>query len=282
MTFTWFITGSSRGIGRELTERLLDRGDRVAATARTPGQLDDLAARHGDRLWVRALDVTDATQIRAVVDEAFTELGRIDVVVSNAGYGVLGAAEELTDHEVRDIIATNLTGSITLVQATTPHLRAQGGGRFLQLSSMGGLMAFPGFSLYHASKWGIEGFFEAVGPEVEPFGIRTVLIEPGVIRTSFYDVMGRKEPHPAYADNPAILRQEAPRDEMPGDQSKVVDAIMAAGESDNPPRRLILGSDAYTLINEALTARLTEIQQQRDTAGATDVDGHVLAASGCF
>jgi NAD(P)-dependent dehydrogenase (short-subunit alcohol dehydrogenase family) len=275
---TWFITGSSRGMGRELVEKLLERGDRVAATARRTDQLDDLAARYGRQLWLRSLDVTDAAAVRAVVDAAFADLGRIDVVVSNAGFGILGAAEELSDAEVKQLIETNLTGSITLAQASVPHLREQGGGHLVQISSMGGLMTFPGFSLYHASKWGIEGFVEAFGPEVEPFGIKTVLVEPGMIRTSFYDAMIRKEPLPAYADNTAVLRQETAREEMAGDQSKVVDALIAVGENPTPPRRLVLGSDAYGLIVQALESRIAEIRSQRDTAGATDVDGFTAAA----
>ncbi|MBF4577517.1 SDR family oxidoreductase [Frondihabitans sp. VKM Ac-2883] len=273
MTKTWFITGSSRGMGRELVEKLLARGDRVAATARRPEQLDDLADTYGDLLWRHALDVTDSAQIRKVVDEAFAELGHIDVIVSNAGFGILGAAEELDDDDTRRMLETNLLGSITLAQAVTPHLRQQGGGRFIQLSSMGGHIAFPGFSLYHAAKWGVEGFFEAWGPEVEPFGITTTLVEPGLIRTSFYEVMGRKEPLPAYANNTAIMRQEAPLEEMAGDQSKVVDGLIAAGENPEPPRRLVMGSDAYSMITDALQARILEIRAQHDTAGLTDVDG---------
>jgi NAD(P)-dependent dehydrogenase (short-subunit alcohol dehydrogenase family) len=148
MSSTWFVTGASRGFGRELTDQLLARGDRVAATLRRPEQLADLAAAHGDRLWVRALDVTDTAQLREVVDAAFTELGRIDVVVSNAGYGVFGAAEALSDTQIDVLIATNLTGCIQLARAVAPHLRAQGGGRILQMSSMGGLIGFPGFALY--------------------------------------------------------------------------------------------------------------------------------------
>jgi NAD(P)-dependent dehydrogenase (short-subunit alcohol dehydrogenase family) len=144
MASTWFITGASRGFGRELTEQLLARGDRVAATLRKPERLADLAAAQGHQLWVRGLDVTDTAQLREVVDAAFTELGRIDVVVSNAGYGVVGAAEELSDPQIDQVIATNLTASIQLARAVVPHLRAQGGGRILQLSSMGGHIGFPG------------------------------------------------------------------------------------------------------------------------------------------
>jgi len=279
MIKTWFITGTSSGFGRNLTELLLERGDRVAATLRTPSRLDDLAARYGDQLWVRALDVTDTGQIRYVVDAAFAELGRIDVVVSNAGAGVLGTAEELSDAHIEGAIATNLTGSIQLARAVVPHLRAQGGGRILQLSSMGGQMSFPGFSLYHATKWGIEGFYDAFAPEVEPFGIHTTLIEPGVIRTPFFAAAVREPEHPAYADNPAITREDIPLQRMPGDQSKVVGAMIRIAELEQPPRRQLLGSDAYTLVRDALTQRLEAVEAQREIALTTDADDFQPAAT---
>jgi len=270
MTTTWFITGTSSGFGRTLTELLLERGDRVAATLRTPARLDDLVARHGDRLWVRALDVTDTDRVRAVVDDAFADLGRIDVVVSNAGSGVFGAAEELTDAHIASGIATNLTGSIQLARAVVPHLRAQGGGRILQLSSMGGQTSFPGFSLYHATKWGIEGFYDAFAPEVEPFGIHTTLIEPGMIRTPFFAAAAREPEHPAYAGHPAISRTPIPLHEMPGDMTKVATAIIDIGGLARPPRRQLLGSDAYALVRDALGRRLADTEGQREMALTTD------------
>lgn len=273
---TWFITGASRGFGRELTEQLLARGDRVAATLRRPEQLADLAAVHGDRLWVRALDVTDTAVLREVVDAAFAELGRIDVVVSNAGYGVVGAAEELTDAHIDDLIATNLTASIQLARAVVPHLRAQGGGHILQMSSMGGFIGFPGFSIYHTTKWGIEGFFEAFAPEVEPFGIRTTLVEPGMIRTSFFSAVQRPPALDVYADNPVIMRGDTRVADMPGDQAKVVAAMIDVAGLADPPRRLLLGSDAYALVHRALTDRLAAFEAQEDLARSTDVDAPAL------
>ena len=185
MSKNWFITGTSSGFGRLMTERLLARGDRVAATLRKVEALDDLKAQHGERLWVARLDVTDAAAVRRVMDQAFQDLGRIDVVVNNAAYGLVGAAEELTDDQVRLQIDTNLIGSIQVIRAALPHLRAQGGGRVLQVSSEGGQIAYPAFSLYHATKWGIEGFVEAVAQEVAPFGITFTLAEPGPTRTDF-------------------------------------------------------------------------------------------------
>jgi NAD(P)-dependent dehydrogenase (short-subunit alcohol dehydrogenase family) len=266
-TRTWFVTGASRGFGRELTEQLLARGDRVAATLRRPEQLDDLAAAHGDRLWRTALDVTDTDQLRAAVDAAFAELGRIDVVVSNAGSGIFGAAEELTDAQVEAMLDVNLAASIHLARAAVPHLREQGGGLLMQLSSMGGQLSFPSFSLYHASKWGIEGFYEALAPEVAPFGIRTVLVEPGMIRTSFFDAAQHAAEHPAYAHlhGPRLAVAD-----MPGDQGRVVAAMIEASERPDPPRRLVLGSDAHRLMTEALRARLDEVDAQGEAAARTD------------
>ena len=152
MAKTWFITGTSTGLGRILTERLLERGDRVVATLRRPGALDELLARHGDRLQVVTLDVTDVEAIRTAVADAFERMERIDVVVSNAAYGLFGAAEELSDAQIERQIATNLAGSIQLIRAVLPYLREQGGGRIVQVSSEGGQIAYPNFSLYHATK----------------------------------------------------------------------------------------------------------------------------------
>ena len=181
----WLITGVSSGFGRELATRLLDRGDTVVGTVRRADSVADLMQKYPDTFHRELLDVTDAAAVRDVVDRSFTSLGRIDVVVSNAGYGLFGAAEELSDEQVSHIIATNLTGSIQLIRASLPHLRAQGGGRIIQISTYGGQVAFPGNSMYHATKWGIEGFAESVAQEVAPFGIGVTIVEPGGARTEF-------------------------------------------------------------------------------------------------
>jgi NAD(P)-dependent dehydrogenase (short-subunit alcohol dehydrogenase family) len=271
MSSTWFITGASRGMGRELTEQALARGDRVAATLRTPSQLDDLVAVHGHRLWVRQLDVTDTMQMGRVVEEAFTDHERIDVVVSNAGFGVFGAAEDVTNDQVEQMIATNLTAAIHLARLVVPYLRRQGGGRLMQVSSMGGHIAFPAFSLYHATKWGIEGFYEALAQEVAPFGIHTTLVEPGMIRTGFYEAATRVPVSEPYRGGPAD-RKPIPLEQMPGSQTRVVAAMIEAALSENPPRRLLLGSDAYRLVTEALNERLATFERQRAVAFSTDVD----------
>ncbi|MEU4250710.1 SDR family oxidoreductase [Amycolatopsis sp. NPDC026612] len=277
MTKTWFVTGASRGMGRELVEQVLARGDRVAATLRRPGQLDDLAARHGDRLWVRALDVTDTARVRAVVDEAFAAHERIDVVVSNAGHGVFATAEDLTDAQIDQLIATNLTGSIHLARAVVPHLRAQGGGLLMQMSSMGGQLAFPAFSLYHTTKWGIEGFFEALAAEVEPFGIRTTLIEPGMVRTGFFDAATRVPVSAPYRGGPAD-QEPIPVEEMTDSQENTVAGVIRAAVSPDPPRRLVLGSDAWRLLTGALRERLAEVEAQRDNAATADAEDGRLRA----
>src|SRR6516162_3971981 len=171
MSKTWFITGASSGFGRELAELLLQRGNRVAATVRKPDALEDLVAKYGDRLWVGILDVTDAGAVRNVVNRAFAELQRIDVVVSNAGYALFGAAEEVGDAQIERQLNTNLLGSIQVARAAIPNLRQQGGGRIIQISSSVGQAAYPTMGVYAATKWGIEGFFEGTIPEIAPFGI---------------------------------------------------------------------------------------------------------------
>jgi NAD(P)-dependent dehydrogenase (short-subunit alcohol dehydrogenase family) len=270
MPKTWFIAGASRGMGRELAEQLLARGDRVAATVRNTDQLDDLSDRYGDQLWVRGLDVTDTSRLRTVIDEAFAAYDRIDVLVSNAGYGVFGVAEDLSDEQIEAMIATNLTGSIQLARAATPYLREQGGGLLMQMSSMGAHLAFPAFSMYHVTKWGIEGFYEALAQEVAPFGIHTTLVEPGVVRTGFFDAATRVPLSEPYLGGPAD-KPPTSVDEMSDSQEKTVAAIIRAGDSDAPPRRLVLGSDAWQLVTDALTSRLDEITPQRDNAATANI-----------
>ncbi|NEA31632.1 SDR family oxidoreductase [Streptomyces sp. SID13031] len=273
---TWFITGASSGFGRELTERLLDRGDRVAATARRPERLADLATKYGDQLWTATLDVTDTPVLRGVVDRAFAELGRIDVIVSNAGYGTFGAAEEFTDEAIETQLATNLLAPIQLTRAVMPHLRAQGGGRIVQLSSAGGQAVFTGGNLYHATKWGVEGFFEALIDEVAPFGVEITLVEPGVARTEFGPSLVVAEALEAYADTPISQNRqyiEAPGGitaNGPGDPGKIADAIIASVAVSPAPRRLTLGSDAYASVHAALTTRLAELEAAEQLAHSTD------------
>lgn len=275
MTKTWLITGTSSGLGRLLTEKLLARGDTVAATLRKEGSLDDLKAQYGDRLWIGLLDVTNTEQVHKVVDAAFGDLGHIDALVSNAGYGLFGAAEEASDAQIERQIATNLTGSIQLIRAVLPHLRQQGGGRIVQLSSEGGQIAYPNFSLYHATKWGIEGFIESVAKEVAPFGIDCLIIEPGPTETNFAVGLDRAQPLACYEDTPAgeVRRALASGTfEIKGDAIKTVDAMIEAADAEKPPFRLALGSSAYTSISQELTERLRVLEEQKAVTLSADRD----------
>jgi NAD(P)-dependent dehydrogenase (short-subunit alcohol dehydrogenase family) len=272
---TWFITGVSGGFGRHMTEQLLERSDRVAGTARKLEALDDLKTQYGDQLWVASLDVTDTPAIHRVVGEAFAAFGRIDVIVNNAGYGLFGAAEELSDEQINHQINTNVIGSIQVVRAAPPHLRAQGGGRILQLSSMGGQIAFPGLSLYHTSKWAIEGFFESTAQDIAPFNIQTTLVEPGGARTGFFTSSNAVHGPalPEYANTPAGAKRgrvEGGEYLPPGDPAKMVRAIIASVDEEKAPKRLVLGSDAYSMIHRALTERLAALEAQKGLAFSTD------------
>ena len=270
---TWLITGASSGLGRLMTDRLLGRGDRVIATVRRAETLDDLKRQHGDRLVVSVVELTDVAGIEAVVNEAFALTGRIDAIVSNAGYGLFGAAEEATDEQVAHQIAVNLTGSIKLIRAALPHLRRQGGGRIMQVSSEGGQIAYPNFSVYHATKWGIEGFIESVAQEVKPFGIDFIIIEPGPTGTNFGASLVRATPMQVYENTPAgELRRAIAQGNfaIKGDAQRTVDAMIAAADQAHPALRLTLGSTAYDSISTALTARLDALKAQRERALSAD------------
>lgn len=271
---TFFITGINSGFGRHMTEQLLQRGDRVAGTVRNMNSVDDLKEKYGDLLWVAQLDVTDTSAIYKVVDQAFNQLGIIDVVVSNAGYGLIGAAEELTNDQITHQISTNLVGSIQLVRAFLPHLRAQGGGRIIQLSSVGGQVAFPGGSLYHTTKWGIEGFIEAVIQEVAPFNIGLTIVEPGGARTNFRHQSLQLGPKmEAYEISPVSYSRRIFDDKTAvslGDPAKMAKIMIDSVDQHPAPKRIVLGSDSYNAIHQALTARLEALESQRELAFSTD------------
>ncbi len=273
MTRTWFITGASSGLGLEMTQQLLAQGDTVIATLRRPGTLTQLEQKYRERLDAVQLELVEPESIVSAVERAFERHGRIDVIVSNAGYGLFGAAEELTNEEIDRQIATNLTGSIHLIRAAMSHLRRQGGGRIVQVSSEGGQIAYPGFSLYHATKWGIEGFLESVAQEVAPFGIDVIIAEPGPTGTNFGANLVQAIPLDAYAETPAGAVRRAISDgsfEIKGDAVRAVSAMISAAESEEPPLRLTLGSTAYSSISKALSARLSALEAQRDVADSAD------------
>src|SRR4051812_31225350 len=271
---TWFITGVSSGFGRELTKQLLARGDRVVGTVRDPGKVADLRAQYPATLLAEELDVTDTAAIRMVIERAFAQLGRIDVIISNAGYGLFGAAEELSDALIEHIVATNLVGPIQLIRAALPHLRAQGGGRVIQISSYGGQVAFPGFSLYHATKWGIEGFVESVAPEVAAFGIGMTLVEPGGARTEFrYGSAQVAALMPIYDETPAhsFVRMLDPKNGLaPGDPARMAARIIESVDVEPAPLRLVLGSQALESTLTTLRKRIASFEAQTELAASTD------------
>lgn len=272
---TWLITGVSSGFGREITSQLLERGDRVVGTVRRLDAVADLVECNPETFHAELLDVTDTKAIREVVDRSFAELGRIDVVVSNAGYGLFGAAEELSDGQVERIIDTNLLGSIQLIRAALPHLRAQGGGRIIQISSYGGQVAFAGNSLYHASKWGIEGFVESVAQEVASFGIGMTIVEPGGARTQFrYGSAQVADPMPVYDDTPAhgFLRMLDPKNGLaPGDPARMAARIIESVDVDPAPLRMVLGSQALESTLTTLRERIANFEAQTALAASTDL-----------
>ena len=271
---TWFITGVSSGFGRELTDQLLKRGDRVVGTVRDTSKVADLLERYHKTFRAEVLDVTDTTAIREAIERSFAQLGRVDVVISNAGYGLFGAAEELTDKQIDHMIATNLVGSIQLIRAVLPHLRAQGGGRIIQISSYGGQVAFPGNSMYHATKWGIEGFVESVAQEVASFGIGMTIVEPGGARTEFrYGSAQVAKLMPIYHGTPAhsFLRMLDPKNGLaPGDPARMAARIIESVDAEPAPLRMVLGSQALESTLATLRKRVVSFEAQTELAASTD------------
>jgi NAD(P)-dependent dehydrogenase (short-subunit alcohol dehydrogenase family) len=239
---TWFITGTSRGFGREWTSEALQRGDRVAATARDPSTLNELVEQHGSALLPMALDVTDRGAVFDAVRRAHEHFGRLDIVVNNAGYGQFGMVEELSEQEARDQIETNLFGALWVTQAVLPFLREQRSGHILQVSSIGGISAFIGIGMYHASKWALEGISQSLAQEVKGFGINVTLIEPGGFSTDWSGSSARHaEVNSAYREvHEASDRRRSGN--QPGNPSASAQALMRVVDADDPPLRVFFGT----------------------------------------
>jgi len=220
--------------------------------------------------------VTDTTAIRRVVNKAFDDLEHIDIIVNNAGYAVFGAAEELTDDQIHHQINTNIIGSIQVARAAMPHLRRQGGGRILQLSSMGGQIALPALSIYHATKWAVEGFFESMMQEIASFNITITLIEPAGSKTHFgYSSMVYSPPMEEYENTPVGIWRKARQSgeyHPTLDPEKAVEAMIDSVEMNPAPKRLLVGGQAYNQVHQALTERLSDLEAQKSIAFAADYD----------
>ncbi len=258
MAKVWFITGASRGFGRVWAEAALERGDSVAATARDTSTLEELAARYGERLLPLELDVTDKAAIDRSVAAAHERFGRLDVVVNNAGYGQFGAIEEVTEEEARRQIETNLLGPLWVTKAAIPILREQGSGHILQVSSIGGVLAFPILGLYHASKWGLEAFSQSLSEELEEFGVKVTIIEPGGYRTDWAGSSAGRSPElPVYDGvRERRFRRLGPVRSQPGDPQATGAAVLELVDSEDPPLRVFFGSSGLEMARREYAGRL--------------------------
>jgi NAD(P)-dependent dehydrogenase (short-subunit alcohol dehydrogenase family) len=254
---TWFITGASRGFGRIWAEAALGRGDRIAATGRDLASVTDLAAEYGDAVLPLALDVTRRGDVFAAVRRAAEHFGRLDIVITAAGYGLFGAIEEVSEAQARDNIETNVFGTLSAVQAAMPIFRAQGHGRFLLVSSLGGLVASPMF--FQPTKWAVEAIGESLSQEAAEFGIHVTLIEPGAYATTFFTGPSARTAtaHPAY-DAARARRAESRAAIAFGDPRATAPAILKAADAEQPPLRLILGTESLPIIKRVYASRLAE------------------------
>lgn len=269
----WFITGCSTGLGRALATAVLEGGGRAAVTARDPGTVADLVARHGDRALALALDVTDSGRVAEAVKEAEAAFGRIDVLVNNAGYGYLAAVEEGEEDEVRALFDTNFFGLAEVTRAVLPGMRARRSGHIVNVSSIGGLAAFGATGYYHATKFAVEGLSESLAAEVAPLGIKVTIVEPGGFRTNWSGPSMRQSATVLddYAETAGARRAStlATYGHQPGDPDRAAEAIIGAVRAEEPPLRLLLGRSAYDIATARLDTLRAGFEGWRDvTLGA--------------
>lgn len=273
----WLITGASSGFGRELALAALAAGDTVVAAARRAAPLADLVAAHPGRAEAVSLDVTDQAGAARVVADAVARHGRIDVLVNNAGRGLVGAVEETSDGELRDLMELHFFGPAALTRAVLPHMRARGSGAIVQLTSMGGRMSFAGVGGYSATKFALEGLTEALAGEVAAHGIRVMIVEPGAFRTSFAGGAALQQSAAqldAYAETVGAFRSALPATDgkQPGDPSKAAAAILQALDAEPTPLRLALGTDAVEAIGEYLDTARAELSRWQAVGRGTDFE----------
>ncbi|MBQ9274341.1 MAG: SDR family oxidoreductase [Succinivibrio sp.] len=269
---TWFITGVSSGFGLEMTKQLLERGDTVIGTVRNKDKVKELTARYPQTFDLVVLDVTDLQAVHRTIEDMFKRHERVDVIVNNAGYGLFGAAEELDETEIQKILATNLTAPIMIVHDCLPYLRRQGGGRIIQVSSYGGQVAYPSNSLYHATKFGVEGFCESVAQEVAKFNIGITIVEPGGARTEFrYGSARVAKLMPEYDHVHGFLKMLDPKNGLaPGDPVRMASRMIESVDLEPAPLRQVYGSQALKATIERLQQRLADYQTQTELAASTD------------
>ena len=270
---TWLITGVSSGFGYEMTKQLLEKGDVVIGTVRNKAKVEKLVEDYPVNFDCQILDVTDFERIHTFIPEMFEKHDRIDVVVNNAGYGLFGAAEELDYANIQKILDTNLTGPIMIIHDSLPYLRKQGDGRIIQLSSYGGQVAYAANSMYHATKFGIEGFCESVAQEVAKFNIGITIVEPGGARTEFrYGSAHVAELMPEYDHVHGFLNMLDPAKGLaPGDPAKMAARMIESVEKEPAPLRMVLGSQALTATIIRLRERVADYETQNELAASTDI-----------
>jgi NAD(P)-dependent dehydrogenase (short-subunit alcohol dehydrogenase family) len=262
----WFITGTSKGFGRVWAEAALARGDRVAATARDVKTLAPLAERFGNQVAPITLDVTDKVAVEAAISEAHTRFGRLDVVINNAGYGLFGTIEEVSETEARAQLETNLFGALWVTQAALPIMRAQGSGHVIQVSSIGGVNAFPTVGLYHASKWGLEGFSQSLAAEVAGFGIKVTIVEPGGYATDWGGPSAKRATQmPAYDSARAVIAGFRSTN-VPGDPDATGPAILKVVDAKDPPLRIFFGSSGLSMTRAEYARRIETWEQWNDVS----------------
>ncbi len=280
----WLITGSSTGFGRALTEAVLKHKDRVVATARKPEQLNDLVNQYPDTIKAIQLDITNLQDIRAAIEAALNAYARIDVLVNNAGYGTMGAIEEVSDDDIKRQFDTNLFGALNMTRAVLPTMREQRSGHILNISSVGGVVSFAGTGIYCATKFALEAVSEALSQEVKPLGIKVTIVEPGAFRTDF---SGRSIVTPEraiadYAETSGKLIQwnQEIDGKQPGDPAKAAAAMIQVVESENPPLRLALGEDSVNGITQKLESMKAELEAWKEVSINTAFEGAKIGAIG--
>jgi NAD(P)-dependent dehydrogenase (short-subunit alcohol dehydrogenase family) len=274
MPTVFFLTGSSRGLGRAIAETVLQSGNQLVATARDPHSLDDLVAAYGDRVLALALDVTDADSAQAAVAGATERFGRVDVVINNAGYADLAAVEDVALDDFRRQIDTNLFGVVNVTKAALPVLREQGSGHIIQVSSIGGRLATPGLAAYQSAKWAVGGFSSVLSAEVAPLGIRVTVLEPGGMQTDWAGSSMRVPPvSEPYRQTVGAAAAMHDSDAVAlGDPAKVAQVVLRVAAMDDPPLRLILGSEAYAYATAAARAQAASDERWHELTISTDRD----------
>ncbi|MFI9415120.1 SDR family NAD(P)-dependent oxidoreductase [Nocardia gamkensis] len=276
-TKTWIITGASKGLGRALAESALAAGDDVVAAVRNPDSVADLATKYADTCLVARFDARDTHAAAGLVSATVNRFGRLDVLVNNAGRAVVGAIEEVSEAQLRDLMDLHLFGPAALVRAALPVMRGQGSGTIVQMSSQGGRVAFHGVSAYCASKFALEGWSESLAAEVAPFGVRVMIVEPSRFRTSFNAELEFSETSDSYRDTLAALRADMAGADgaQEGDPMRAADIIVRVSHSDDVPLRLPLGQEAVQRLSGAYRRGLDEVERWAETARSADFNDAV-------